>query len=398
MRILFVNRIAWPDEGATALYLTDVAEACAAAGHEVHVLSGTAGYRAVNGARPVDVRVHAGVRYHRVPGSRGSTITGRALAAAGFLGRVVLRMARLPRPDVVVGMTDPPFVDVVAGAMGGLRGARTIHWLMDIYPDVAEAAGVMRRRSLAGRALGWTMGGALRRADAIVVLSPSMRRPVLARGVARQRVHVIENWAPSGIGDERGGAPSERPSRVLTLMYSGTYGVAHDLNPLLSVLRSAPGGLPLRLIVQASGSRVPVLRREVEGLPIEVEWREPVPLASLGRSLRDADVHVVSVAAGFERLVTPSKLYAPLALGLPVLLVGAGVGRAGTQGWARVDPSALGAAGSALVPLLAKAGRWVAPRPGWPRTRAQGLDRWMRTILACAPLRAARISRRRGGA
>jgi hypothetical protein len=38
--------------------------------------------------------------------------------------------------------------------------------------------------------------------------------------------------------------------------------------------------------------------------------------------LQDADVHVVSVRPGFEHLLVPSKIYAPLALGIPIAVIG----------------------------------------------------------------------------
>ena len=322
MRVVFVNRIAWPDEGATALYLTDVAEAAAAAGHEVHVLCGEASYRPGSdlGRRPPATR--RGVRYHRVPGRRGRGTLDRALASAAFLARAGWRLLRLPRPDVLVALTDPPFVDVVASAVARLRGARMVHWLMDVYPDVAVAAGVLRSRSITHRVLSAVMGAALRRATAVVVLGPRMRRALLERGVSRRRIRVIANWAPAEVEEASRRPPPPRPDRPLTLMYSGNYGVAHDLSPLLERLRLLPSGSPVRLILQVTGARVPELRHAVAELPVAVEWRQPVPLCDLATSLLQADVHVVSVRSGFERLVVPSKVYAPLALGCRVLPIG----------------------------------------------------------------------------
>lgn len=395
MRILFVNRIAWPDEGATALYLTDVAEACAAAGHEVHVLCGTAGYRTMSRRRPVDVRIHAGVRYHRITGARGVTILGRVVAAMGFLSRVMVRMARLPRPDVVVAMTDPPFVDVFAGAMGRLRGARTIHWLMDAYPDVAVAAGVLREGSPLHRALGAAMACALRRAHAVIVLAPSMRRPVLMRGVTGRRVHVIENWAPGPVEAPMDAPRPHRSARPTTLMYSGTYGVAHDLRPLLDALRALPRGVQTRLILQASGSRLAELRTQVADLPVDVVWRDPVPLASLADSLREADIHVASVAHGFERLVMPSKIYAPLALGLPVLALGSAGGWARSRRTARATVASAPGLDERTISWMSSIAPLVVRSARWPRPRADGIRRWVHLIeMGAGPLscRARRLS------
>jgi len=112
---------------------------------------------------------------------------------------------------------------------------------MDLYPNVAVAAGVVRAHGLVHRALGAVMGRALRRADRIVVLGGAMRRPVLAAGVSRRRLRVIENWAPAAVeAAPLPPAPAEGP---LVLMYSGNYGVPHDLGPFLAALAEVPADL-----------------------------------------------------------------------------------------------------------------------------------------------------------
>jgi hypothetical protein len=255
---------------------------------------------------------------------------------------------------------------------------------MDVYPDVAVAAGVFRPTSLAARLLGAAMGAGLRRASAVVVLGRSVRRPVLSRGVPRRRIRVVENWAPAEVEAAASTPPFDRrraedgspprPDRPWTLMYSGNYGVAHDLGPLLERLRALPRQGSWRLVVQASGSRVAELRRALQGFPVPVEWREPVRTEDLASSLRQADAHVVCVRAGFERLVVPSKVYAPLALGIPVLAVGAPPRRA-PRAEAGKTPDALDAIadGSTVTRLAAT-----------PRPRADALATWRSVLEALA--------------
>ena len=65
MRLVFVNRFYWPETPATAQLLTDLAEALARAGEEVHVVTSQ------GGALPPRESRH-GVTIHRVRGTRWS--------------------------------------------------------------------------------------------------------------------------------------------------------------------------------------------------------------------------------------------------------------------------------------------------------------------------------------
>jgi colanic acid biosynthesis glycosyl transferase WcaI len=193
---------------------------------------------------------------------------------------------------------------------------------MDVYPDVLFAADVLRPHGLLARTLRSWMARRVRRADAVVVLGRAMRRPALAHGLPRARLHVIENWAPRDVEAQAGSELARAPDAPLTLLYSGNLGRAHDLTGLARAVRALPADAPLRLVVQAGGSGVARAKALFEDAPVPVEWRDPVALHDLAASLRAADLHVVSVRDGFERLVVPSKVYGPLALGLPLLVLG----------------------------------------------------------------------------
>lgn len=49
----------------------------------------------------------------------------------------LLRMTS--RGDIVVAMTDPPMLSVIAAPIVKMRGARLVNWLQDLFPEVADA-------------------------------------------------------------------------------------------------------------------------------------------------------------------------------------------------------------------------------------------------------------------
>jgi hypothetical protein len=189
---------------------------------------------------------------------------------------------------------------------------------------------------------------------------------------------VIENWAPRDVEAQAGAGPSRAPDAPLTLLYSGNLGRAHDLTRLARAVRALPADAPMRLVLQVGGSGVAEAKALFGEAPGSVEWRDPVALEDLAASLRAADLHVVSVRDGFERLVVPSKMYGPLALGRPLLVLGSrrceparlveerGCGRV----WSSDDDAREG------LLRLVREGRGGTRRTEPLRRRATGLAAW----------------------
>ncbi|MEX2044867.1 MAG: glycosyltransferase, partial [Opitutus sp.] len=190
MNIIFLNRFYWPEEPATAQLLTDLAEALAAAGQQVTVITS-------RGSAPA-CEIHRGVLIHRVRGtrwSRGGVMT-KAVDQISHYVCSLMRLCRVAnRGGVVVAMTDPPLLGVGAWLIARMRGARIVHWVQDIYPEIAIALTGHRWLAVLRplRNLAW------RRADACVTLGNDMASVPRAAGVRADALHVIPNRAPTGL-------------------------------------------------------------------------------------------------------------------------------------------------------------------------------------------------------
>lgn len=318
MRVFFVNRFYWPETPATGQLLSDLAEGLAAAVHEVVVI--TAAHRP--GVAADELRAGVSIlRVIRQPQSRAAKLAAFTLfhAAAAF---AVLRRAR--RGDVVVVMTDPPLIGVTAGAAALLRGARLVHWVQDIYPEIA--ATLTRHRwvgVLSGlRNVFW------RRAKACVPLGTDMAAVLAEAGVPAERVRVSPNWAPAGIRDLPRGEPAELRETwglqgKFVIAYSGNLGRVHDLPPVLDLAHELRDDPKFTVLFIGSGAGEAELRRGVEERRLtNVRFLPPQPREQLSESLAVADLHLVTLLPGCERLVFPSKLYGITAAGRPLLFIG----------------------------------------------------------------------------
>ncbi|HEX3108297.1 MAG TPA: glycosyltransferase family 4 protein [Thermoanaerobaculia bacterium] len=302
MRIVFVNRYFYPDHSATSQMLADLAFHLASRGWDVGVITSRLGYESsVLGPRSsekhretingVDVRRIWTTRF-----GRGSLI-GRAFDYLTFYLSAFLAM-RSERKSLIVAMTDPPLLSIVAT----LAAPNVVNWVQDLFPEVAQHLG-MRVPRFVNRMRDWS----LRRARANVALGEAMSKRIGANAV------VQHNWAGADL------APAEsRPRTEFVVGYSGNLGRAHEFDTMLAAARALPD---IRFDVAGGGAQ---LERVRANAPANVTFRGYAPREQLAGSLSSADVQLVSLLPAVEGLIVPSKFYGILAVGRPVIFIGAG--------------------------------------------------------------------------
>jgi glycosyltransferase involved in cell wall biosynthesis len=327
MRICLLNQFYAPDTAATAQLLTDLGEHLARRGHEVHVVCSRRTYDGTDVVLKRRERL-AGVRVHRVraTGFGRRNLVGRLADYASFYLGAAATCLTLPRMEVCIALTTPPFVGLIGAAMKSLRGTRLVLWTMDLYPDIAIAMGAVRAKTPLARWLARTARALYRRSDAIVALGESMADRIRNAGACARNVHVVENWVPQD-------AVFPKPVResafrhelglddAFVVMYSGNLGVAHEFDTLLEAARALA---PRAQFVFVGGGkrRTEVERRAAELALTNVHFADYRPLDALSDSLAAADVLVATMRPDAGGMVVPSKVYGMLAAGRPSVFVG----------------------------------------------------------------------------
>ena len=328
-RILLINQHYWPDHASTAQHLTDLAEALAAAGHEVHVLCSRRGSRP---GSPPRLRREArnGVEIHRVGASGlGRRGTFRRMADyLSFHAAAAVAALRLPRFDVVVTLTTPPLIGVVGSTLRRLKGSAHVCWSMDLHPDASIALGLMSRRRPSVAALSWISDAIVRRADRVIALGPYMADRLLAKGVRPGRLATIPVWSRR---EEVYPIPrAENPLRrslgledQFLVMYSGNLGLAHTFDDFLEAARLLRGREDVTFLFAGDGPRLRevVAAKEAGGLE-NIRFLDYVPREQLHASLGLADAHLISLRPEMAGICVPGKLYGAMATARPTLFVG----------------------------------------------------------------------------
>ena len=332
MNVTIVSQCYLPDVTGNAAYAHGLAAALQVRGHCVTVLASRHRYHA--GGSPFAARERIGdVAVVRLPGGGMGTATllGRITDYVGFFLHAARRIASGPPSDLVIAITTPPFIGLVARWAARWRGARVVHWVLDCYPDaIAAALGPVRSRVLPIR-LTLAMLGLLSRIQwgrgaRVLTLGPRIaERLTPYRGRAPAWVPL---WAEAGIAPwpSAAAAPALRVERGweherMVLCYSGNLGRGHRWNDFAAAADRLGAQGPLWVFV-GSGNRRSHLARWHEQHPhARMAFLPYAPHQRLREHLCSPDVHLISMEPGWEGCIVPSKLQNAFAVGRPVLAV-----------------------------------------------------------------------------
>lgn len=329
MHVVLLNQPFYPDVVATAQMGKDLADELVRRGHTVTAVASRSIYGQTGAALPRRETID-GIEVRRLGvsifGKKG--IAARVADFALFHALATVRVVTLKKPDVVVSYTTPPFIAVVGLIARLVRSSRAVYWVMDLYPDVPVACGVMKERSLLTRLFERLSRLLLRRSDVSVVLGRCMQERVLSKGIPAEKVKLIPVWADlSGIsGVERDRSPYREKwglGDAFTVMYSGNFGIGHDATTICDAMLRLKDRDDIKWVFVGSGKRKKEVLAFIERHGLKnAQWREYVPREELGLSLAAADVHLISIKEGVEGLVVPSKLLGILAAGRASIYVG----------------------------------------------------------------------------
>lgn len=295
MRILFLNQYFPPDPAPTGILLRELADELERAGHTVDFVAAREDYRA------------------------GQKKGGRMLREGKALLRMLWDGLRRPRAQVVISASSPPCLLVIATLVALWHRARSVHWIMDLYPEIAVALGEIRD-GFASRRIASLMGWCCRRAACVVALDDDMAAKLRRYGV---ECAVIRPWVFATVLPQVAAARAD-PAPEWTWIYSGNLGRAHEWETLLQAqLHLEQRGVPVRLLFQGGGPSREAAQARAQELGLKrCEWTGYVDEAELPDSLLRARALAVTQLPAAQGLLWPSKMGLVVSLPRPILWVG----------------------------------------------------------------------------
>lgn len=307
----------------------DLVPALIERGHPVEVVISRSSYR--KGAGPDELRAAVpgvSVRSAIGPPSQLNLAVGwRAMAMVLYWLHAAMILLVGRRATLNVFLTAPPGFFGLGIRIARLRRQHTVVVVMDVHPQEFVAFGTASADAPHIRLLEWLTSSALRLADHVVVIGRCMRDRIQDRGVPAERITVIPNWVddttilPLSVIDNDARSALGWEADEIVVMYGGNVGHAQLFDDFV-VAATELTGEKVRVVVVGDGTRAEAIRMQLERTGAGEYHTLLHDRFPLGVVLSAADVHFISLKADCTGLGVPSKTYAALASGRPIIYQG----------------------------------------------------------------------------
>lgn len=326
MRILIVHRYYWPDVGAYPQMLQIMAQRFAAQGHQVTVFSTQPGYNDVATKTMPRQVVRDGVEEIRVSMFKENkkNFILRALNVFLFLAQLILHsITRFRRYDLItVGSFPPTVTAMVVRWISWINGCKYLYHCQDIYPEIAQASGMMKK-NLLSKLVSRIDRRNCRRAEAVVTLSEDMVQTLSDRGLSRDNMHVINNFVIDRFDSAvEVDAAFQKDPGVFRVLFAGNLGRFQHLDEVLKSAISLKDIADIHFFFVGAGvleTRLKNLAKEAGVLDQTVFFRPFQPLQRIMRVIHDSDLAIVSLSPHVIRCAYPSKTMTYLESGCRIL-------------------------------------------------------------------------------
>jgi colanic acid biosynthesis glycosyl transferase WcaI len=331
MRFLVISQVYWPDTASTAQHLSDLTEQLVRNGHQVTVLCSRYAYENNKMKYPV-YEVHDEIVIRRInnTGFGKKYFLGRLVDFSSFNLLLFLKLVRIKKRsfNAVIGMTSPPLVSLLGVYMSKRKKMDFFYWVMDLQPELAIAAGLIRKKSWTARILESVGNYIIRNAHSIIVLDKYMQDYVIGRGANKEHVHVVPIWP--AMESHYAGNRSENPFRMendfkerIVVMYSGNHSYVHPLDTLLTAILCLKDDLDFLFVFIGEGVRKNDVTKfkEIHGLKniLQLPFQ---PRSNIHLSIGSSDLQVVIMGEKQVGFTHPNKIYGAMFMGKPILYIG----------------------------------------------------------------------------
>jgi colanic acid biosynthesis glycosyl transferase WcaI len=330
VRVLILSINYWPEVTGIGAFTTYRAEHLAGAGHDVEVCTTFPYYpdwkvSSSYAGKFLTSEERKGVRIFRSYAYIPNPVTSlkRILHEGSFVISTMMRAVLRKRPDLLLVVSPPLGLAIVAILLKRLWGVPYVFDVEDLQPDSAADLGMLP--SWAVNLLYRVEKAAYKHARLVTTLTSGMRKRIIEKGVAEQKVELLEPRMDDSLADILPGEGIEFRRKYgiqdeLIVTHSGNMGVKQGLDVVLDAAALCRSDNSVLFLLVGNGvDRDRIQRRAAELDLRNVRFLPLLPDAEFRGLLAASDMCLVTQQRSVSDIAFPSKVVTYLAAGRPVV-------------------------------------------------------------------------------
>jgi colanic acid biosynthesis glycosyl transferase WcaI len=330
MRVLILSVNYWPEVTGIGAVTTYRAEYLAGAGHEVEVCTTFPYYPDWKvppeySGKPGLKEKRNGVRIVRSYAYIPNPVTPlkRILFEASFIVGVTLRALLHKRPDVLLVVSPPLGLAATAILLSRIWSIPYVFDVEDLQPDSASDLGMLPKWAV--KLLYKVENAAYRHARLVTTLTPSMRQKIIAKGIAEDKVQLLEPRMDDSLLDllpEEGDAFRRRHDlgEKFLATHSGNMGVKQGLDVILDAAALNRADDSMLFLCVGNGADCERIKRRAAELDLgNVRFLPLLDEKDFRGLMAASNVCLVTQQQSVSEVAFPSKIVTYLAAGRPII-------------------------------------------------------------------------------
>ncbi len=334
MKILRLQSYCYPEVIASTHLVNDLMQGCSESGiiMELHVPSPTRGIDHETQRKYKRIKYEelygGAIQIHRFPMFRERQ--NPLLRALRYLLVNLFqyrRCSKATETGVIFGTSTPPTQGVLCGMIKKKLSRKYKHKvpfvynLQDVFPDSLVTTGMTRKGSLL-----WKIGRKLedytyKSADKIIVISESMKRNIMEKGVPEEKIEVVSNWIDTDVikpvkkEDNRLYDEFGIDKEKFTVLYAGNFGAAQGADVVLKAARLLPD---VQFVIFGGGAEFEHAKSQAQSIP-NVIIHGLLPQDRVAEVYSLGDVALITCKKGVGSSGMPSKTWSIMACNTPII-------------------------------------------------------------------------------
>ncbi len=218
------------------------------------------------------------------------------------------------KPDFVISIEPPFFITPSALLYSKLTQSKSILHIQDLEIDAAYSLNILKR-GFFYKIMQKIEKFILNRFDIILTISPMMKKQIIQKGINKEKIGVLPNWADTDkihptinnkyLRDRLAIKPKQK-----VILYSGNIGEKQNLQSVINVaeIMQLDSNKYIFLLIGDGASKKRLLENVKKRNITNIIFLPLQPIEDLGALLTMADIHLVTQDKKISDYVLPSKL------------------------------------------------------------------------------------------